>query len=100
MKALSEPARALLEDLGQSPSRMAALSAYLSRDCAEIQAKIEALVLYGTGFRIHCTRTDGSVYEVLGQARGGSAHLSVSSSKHSKNSPSAPMASVSERTCS
>ncbi|HPG22224.1 MAG TPA: PAS-domain containing protein [Amaricoccus sp.] len=77
VKPLSEPARALLEDLGQSPSRMAALSAHLSRDCPEVQARIEALVLYGTGFRVHCTRTDGSVYEVVGQARGGSGHLSM-----------------------
>ncbi|MCB1404464.1 MAG: hypothetical protein KDJ81_17635, partial [Rhodobacteraceae bacterium] len=77
VKPLSEPARALLDDLGQSPSRMAALSAHLSRDCPEVQARIEALVLYGTGFRVHCTRADGSVYEVVGQARGGSGHLSM-----------------------
>ena len=42
-----------------------------------IQAEIEALVLYGSGFRHHVARSDGSAQEIVGEPRGGAAWLSI-----------------------
>lgn len=77
LKPMSGRARALLEGLGAGGARLTALSNYLARDCPGVRADIEALVLYGTGFRHHCPRSDGSTVEILGEARGGAAFLSI-----------------------
>ena len=34
-------------------------------------------MLYGTGFRHHCPRGDGTAFEIVGQPRGGAAFLSI-----------------------
>ena len=34
-------------------------------------------MLYGTGFRHHCPRGDGTAFEILGEPRGGAAYLSI-----------------------
>jgi PAS domain-containing protein len=77
LKALNEPARALLAGLPPGGPRLAALSAHLATDCPGLQADLEALVLYGTGFRHHCPRGDGTAFEILGEPRGGAAYLSI-----------------------
>ncbi|MET0134299.1 MAG: hypothetical protein ABW215_11975, partial [Kibdelosporangium sp.] len=48
-------------------------------DCPDIQPDLEALVLYGTGFRRHCPRGDGTAFEIVGEPRGGAAFLSIRS---------------------
>lgn len=77
LKPLTEPARVLLASLGPAPSRLAALTAWLARDCDDLQPKIEALILYGTAFRALCRRPDGSACEIVGQPRDGAAVLSI-----------------------
>ncbi len=77
LKCLSEPGRALLAGLGRTGSRMAALTEHLAEDFDGIQDDIETLVLYGTGFRRHSQRRDGSTVEVLGSPRGDAAFLSI-----------------------
>ncbi len=77
VKPLTEPARALLDSLAPGGPRLAALTVHLAGDCPDIQPDLEALVLYGTGFRRHCPRGDGTAFEVVGEPRGGAAFLSV-----------------------
>jgi len=77
VKPLTEPARALLDSLARGGPRLAALTVHLAADCPDIQPDIEALVLYGTGFRHHCPRGDGTAFEIIGEPRGGAAILSV-----------------------
>ncbi len=77
VKPLTEPARALLDGLGGSGGRLAALTVYLSGARPGLQAELEALVLYGTAFRHHCPRGDGTAIEILGEPRGGAAFLSI-----------------------
>ena len=76
-KALNEPARALLSSLPRQGSRLAAIGDHLASDCAGIRQDIEALVLYGTGFRHHCPRGDGTAFEVIGAPTGTSVSLSI-----------------------
>jgi PAS domain-containing protein len=77
LKALSEPARALVDGLPAGGSRLAALAAHYAADCPDLQADIETLVLYGVGFRHHCPRGDGTAFEIVGEPRGGAAYLSI-----------------------
>ena len=77
LKALTEPARALLESFPPGGSRLVALSAHFAGACPELRGDIEALVLYGTGFHHHCPRGDGTAFEIVGEPRGGVAHLSI-----------------------
>jgi PAS domain-containing protein len=77
VKPLSEAARALLAGLPRGGGRLAALAAHLAADAPEVQADLEALVLYGVGFRRHCPRGDGSACEIVGEPRGGAAFLSI-----------------------
>ena len=77
LKSISEPGRALLAGLGRTGSRLAALTEHLAQDFDGIQDDIETLVLYGTGFRRHSQRRDGSTVEVLGSPRGDAAFLSI-----------------------
>ena len=77
LKALSEPARALLAALPAGGSRLAALAGHFAGDCPTLRADLESLVLYGTGFRHHCPRGDGTAFEIRGEPRGGAAYLSI-----------------------
>jgi len=77
VKPLTEPARALLGSLDAGEARLAALTVHLTGDCPDLQPDIEALVLYGTDFRHHCPRGDGTAFEIVGEPRGGAAYLSV-----------------------
>lgn len=77
VKPLSEPARALVDCLGAAPSRLAALGDHLEPECAGIRQDLEALVLYGTAFRHHCARRDGTAFEVLGEPRGAAAWFAI-----------------------
>ena len=74
---MTEPARALLDRLEPAGGRLAALIEYLQLDCPGLQPDLEALVLYGTGFRHHCPRGDGTAFEIVGEPRGGAAFLSI-----------------------
>ncbi|WP_424932267.1 PAS-domain containing protein [Amaricoccus macauensis] len=74
---MSAPARALLEDLGSSRSKLVLLKHYLLNDCPSIQQDLDALVVDGIAFRHHCPRGDGSAIEILGEPRGSSAVLSI-----------------------
>ncbi len=76
-KAVSEPARALLASFPRQGSRLAAIGDHLAPDCPGIRQDIEALVLYGTGFRHHCPRGDGTAFEVVGAPTGTSVTLSI-----------------------
>jgi len=76
-KALNEPARALLASLPRQGSRLAAIGDHLAPNCPGIRQDIEALVLYGTGFRHHCPRGDGTAFEVIGAPTGTSVSLSI-----------------------
>ena len=77
VKPLNEPARALLDSLSPGEPRLAALTVHLAADSPDIQPDLEELVLYGTGFRRHCPRGDGTAFEIVGEPRGGAALLSV-----------------------
>lgn len=80
VKALTEPGRALLDglDAGRGAGgRLAALTAYLAAARPGLHTDLEALVLYGTGFRHHCPRGDGTAVEIVGEPRGGAAYLSI-----------------------
>ena len=77
LKALTEPARALLDGLPAGGPRLAALAAHYAADCPTLRGDLEALVLYGAGFRHHCPRGDGTAYEIVGEPRGGAAWLSI-----------------------
>ncbi|MFO1107113.1 MAG: PAS-domain containing protein [Amaricoccus sp.] len=77
VKPLSEAARALLDGLGATEARLAALAAHLAPDCPEIHKDLEALVLYGTPFRHHCPRHDGTAIELMGQPRAGAAWFAI-----------------------
>lgn len=77
LKALTEPARALLADLGPALSASAALAAHLDEDCPGVQRQIEALVLDGTPFQAHATRADGSACEITGRPEGDVARLTI-----------------------
>lgn len=73
----NDPARALLDSLPPGPSKLAALSDHLAANCPHIQQDLEALILYGTAFRRHCSRSDGTLFEVAGEPRGGAAFFSI-----------------------
>ena len=77
LKALTEPARALLDGLPAGGPRLAALAAHFAADAPTLQGDLETLVLYGTGFRHHCPRGDGTAFEIVGEPRGGAAWLSI-----------------------
>lgn len=81
VKPLTEPGRALLDSLGSGANgtggRLAALTAHLAAARPGLQAELEALVLYGTAFRHHCPRGDGTAVEIVGEPRGGAAFLSI-----------------------
>lgn len=77
VKALTDPARRLLEGFSPATSRLTALIEYLSPECPTIQKDIEALVLHGAGFRHHCPSKSGAPFEILGQPRGSTALLSL-----------------------
>jgi PAS domain-containing protein len=77
VKPLTEPARTLLDSLDAGGPRLAALTVHLAADCPDLQPDLEALVLYGTGFRHHCPRGDGTALEIVGEPRGAAAFLSV-----------------------
>ena len=77
VKPLTEPARALLGSLDAGEARLAALTVHLTGECPDLQPDIEALVLYGTDFRHHCPRGDGTAFEIVGEPRGGAAFLSI-----------------------
>ncbi|MER2508753.1 MAG: PAS-domain containing protein, partial [Amaricoccus sp.] len=57
--------------------RLAALGDHLEPECAGIRQDLEALVLYGTAFRHHCARRDGTAFEVLGEPRGAAAWFAI-----------------------
>jgi PAS domain-containing protein len=50
---------------------------HLAADCPGIRQDVEALVLYGTPFRQHCPRGDGTTIEIVGSPRGSAALLSI-----------------------
>ncbi|HRO12711.1 MAG TPA: hypothetical protein PK452_14370, partial [Amaricoccus sp.] len=77
LKALTEPARALLGSLPAGGPRLAVLAEHYAHDCPTLRTDLEALVLYGAGFRHHCPRGDGTAYEIIGEPRGGTAWLSI-----------------------
>ena len=77
LRALTEPARALLDGLAAGGPRLAALAAHYATDCPTLRSDLEALVLYGAGFRHHCPRGDGTAFEIVGEPRGGAAWLSI-----------------------
>jgi hypothetical protein len=77
LQPMSEAARALAQSLPAGPGRLAALRAHLVGDCPRIDADLEALILYGVGFRHLCPRPDGGVVEVLGAPRGAAAFLTI-----------------------
>ena len=77
LKALNEPARALLKCLPPSGPRLGALAAHFSAECPGLQSDLESLVLYGIGFRHHCPRGDGTAFEIVGEPRGGAVHFSI-----------------------
>jgi PAS domain-containing protein len=77
LRPLTEPARALVDNLAAGGSRLAALSAHLASDCPGLPRDIESLVLYGTPFRHHCPRGDGTAVEIVGHPRGSAAYLSI-----------------------
>lgn len=77
LRALSEPARALLDALPADGPRLGALAAHYQADVPSLKADLEGLVLYGAGFRHHCPRGDGTAYEIVGEPRGGAAWLSI-----------------------
>jgi PAS domain-containing protein len=77
VKPLTEPARALLGGLDPKSGRLSALTSYLERGYPGFRADLEGLILYGTGFRHHCQREDGSAYELAGWPREGAAHLAI-----------------------
>ncbi|MBP7003694.1 PAS-domain containing protein [Amaricoccus sp.] len=76
VQPLTEAARALAATLGSGASRLAGLRAHLAADCPGIDGDLEALVLYGVGFRRHLQRAEGA-FELLGEPRGGAAYLSI-----------------------
>ncbi|MBP7242121.1 PAS-domain containing protein [Amaricoccus sp.] len=76
VQPLTEAARRLAAGLGTGTSRLAGLRAHLAADCRTIDADLEALILYGVGFRRHLQRADGA-FEVLGEPRDGAAYLSI-----------------------
>lgn len=77
LRSITEPGRALLSGLGRNGSRLAVLTEHLAQDFDGIQDDIETLILYGTAFRRHSQRRDGSTVEVLGAPRGDAAFLSI-----------------------
>ena len=77
LRPLTEPARRLLESLPAGGGRLAALAGHFDTDCPNLHSDLEGLVVYGTAFRRHCQRGDGTAFEVFGEPRGGTAFLSV-----------------------
>ncbi len=77
LKPLTDAARELLDGLAPGGARLAALAAHLADDCPSLQADLETLVLYGTPFRHHCPRGDGTAVEITGTPRDGAAFLSI-----------------------
>ena len=77
LKPLTDAARELLDGLAPGGARLAALAAHLADDCPSLQADLETLALYGTPFRHHCPRGDGTAVEVTGTPRDGAAFLSI-----------------------
>lgn len=78
VKPLSEPAHALLAGMAPgSDGGLTALSAHLSAGCPSLPADLEALALYGTGFRHRCARMDGTAVEICGVPQGTGARLTI-----------------------
>lgn len=77
VKALTEQARHALEALPRGGTRLAALGRHFAADCPDLADDLETLVLYGTPFRHHCVRGDGTAFEIVGEPRGGAARLSI-----------------------
>ena len=77
LQPLTDPARALVAGFPPGAPPLAALRAHLAGDCPGIDADLEGLILFGTGFRRHCQRSDGGAVEILGEPRGAATFLSV-----------------------
>jgi PAS domain-containing protein len=77
VRPLTEPARHLLGALAPGGTRLGALARHFAADCPDLQDNLETLVLYGTPFRHHCLRADGSALEIIGDPKGGAARLSI-----------------------
>ncbi|MFT3975132.1 MAG: PAS-domain containing protein [Amaricoccus sp.] len=77
VKPLTDGARRVMEGIAPGGTRLAALARHFSTDCPDLVEDLETLVLYGTPFRHHCLRGDGSAFEIVGEPRGGAARLSV-----------------------
>ncbi|MEM8570372.1 MAG: PAS-domain containing protein [Pseudomonadota bacterium] len=77
LKAATTAGRILLEDLGNSKSKLTLLKQYLQDCCPTIHQDLDALVVDGFGFRHHCPRADGSAIEIFGEPRGNAALLSI-----------------------
>jgi PAS domain-containing protein len=78
VRPVTAAARALLGGFGAgSGAPLQGLIRHLARDCASIQDDLEGLILFGEGFRRHCSRSDGSSYEVLGAPQGAAVLLSI-----------------------
>jgi len=77
LQPLTETARRLVAGFPAGEAPMAALRAHLAADCPEIGAELEALALFGQGFRRHVQRADGAAVEIAGAPRGAAAYLSI-----------------------
>jgi PAS domain-containing protein len=77
LRPLTPAARGMLESIGNRHAALQTLTRHLERDCPRIQDDLEGLVLFGTSFRRHCQRPDGSAFEIAGSPRGGAALLSI-----------------------
>lgn len=69
--------RALLDGLPPGGGRLAQLRAHLAGLCPGIESELEALILYGVGFRRHCQPEGSQALEIRGAPRGAAAALSI-----------------------
>lgn len=77
VKPLTAQARQVLASLAPGGTRLAALGRHFAADCPDLANDLELLVLYGSPFRHHCLRSDGTAFEIVGEPRGGAARLSI-----------------------
>ncbi len=77
LRAITDPARVMLDSIGVRKTRLAAIKSHLAADCPTIASDIQRLIVEGARFRHFCARKNGTAIEILGEPRGNSAFLSI-----------------------
>lgn len=77
LRPLNDLARQMASGFASRDRTLPELLGQLAADCCRVDAEVEALVRDGISFHRHCTRNDGTAFEVLGRPEGRKLILTI-----------------------